>query len=69
MECVALDIEGHHLSVADLDTLRVVSCIEFASLRQPSLGRGGRDQFDHGFAADQGCAGAGTARSDPVRPP
>ena len=33
IECVALDIEGHHLSIADLDTLRVVTCIEFASHR------------------------------------
>src|SRR5258708_30357434 len=59
MECVALDIEGFHLRVADLDTLRVVPCIKLASHRQTSLGRGGRNQFDHRFTADQGSSSPG----------
>ena len=53
MERVALDIEGSHLRVTDLDTLWVVTCIKRASHRQASLGRGGGNQFDHRFAADQ----------------
>ena len=58
MECVALDIEGFHLRVTDLDTLRVVACIKLASHRQASPGRGGGNQFDHRFAADQELAPA-----------
>src|ERR1019366_5213712 len=59
MECVALDIEGHHLRVADLDALRIVACIKLASHRQASPGRGGRDQFDHCFPAGQGFSPPG----------
>ena len=51
MECVALDIEGRHLRVTDLDPLWVVTCIKLASHRQAGLGRGGGNQFDHGFPA------------------
>jgi len=54
MECVTLDIEGCHLCVADFDPFRVGACIQFAADRQPGLGHGGSNQFDHGFAADQG---------------
>ena len=43
MELVPLDIEGLHLRVADLDTLRIVACIQLTSDRQASCGRGGRD--------------------------
>ena len=56
MEYVALDVESQHLGIADLDALRVVACIKLASYRQTCLGRRGRDQFNHGFPADQGCA-------------
>src|ERR1700688_61125 len=59
MECVTLDIEGYHLRVSDLDTLRVVACIKLASHRQPSLGRCGRNQLDHRFAADQRSSSPG----------
>ena len=59
MECVTLDIEGHHFGVADLDALRVVACIKLTSDRQASPGRGGRDQFDHRFSAGQGFAPPG----------
>src|SRR5258708_22953591 len=59
MECVTLDIEGFHLCVSDLDTLRVVTCIKLASHRQASPGRGGGNQFDHRFAADQRSSSPG----------
>ena len=68
MECVALDIEGHHLRVADLDALRIVACIKLASHRQASPGRGGRDQFDHCFPAGQGFSppGLGDVAKQPM---
>ena len=59
MECVALDIECHHLRVADLDAFRVDPRIELASHRQTSPGRGGGNQVDHRFAAGQRLAAPG----------
>ena len=54
METVALDIEGLHLRVGNLDALRVAACIEFALHRQASPGCGRTDQFDHRLASCQG---------------
>ena len=59
MERVTLDIERCHLLVADLDPLGVSACIQFAADRQTGFGRGGSDQFDDGFAADQWLASPG----------
>ena len=59
MECVALDIEGFHLRLADLDSLWVIACIKLASHRQASLGRGGGNEFDHRFAADRRSSSPG----------
>jgi hypothetical protein len=56
VECIALDSEGGHLLVANLDTLRVVAHIQFTSHRQTCIARGGNYQFDHRFPADQGLA-------------
>src|ERR1700688_55371 len=56
MEYVALDIEGCHFRVADLDALWVGACIQFATNRQAGFGRGGGDQFHHCLAAGQGVA-------------
>lgn len=65
MECVALDIEGRHLLVGDLDTLWVVAGIQFTSHGQPYFGRGGGDQFDHRFRDKQAsCALQPTLHDD-----
>ena len=68
MECVALDIEGCHLRVGDLDALRIGACIECAAHRQARFGRGGCNQFDHRLAADQRFTspGLGNVAEQPV---
>src|SRR6516165_9280536 len=53
MERVAADIEGIHLSIADLDALLVGALVENAFDFQSRLGRGCRNQFDDGGAALQ----------------
>ena len=51
MECVPLEVEGGHLGVGDLDTLRVGARIEFTTHGQAGPGRCGSDQFNHRLAA------------------
>ena len=59
MESITLDIEGHHLRVADLDALWIVACIELATYCQTCPGRGRGNQFDHCFATGQRLAAPG----------
>ena len=53
MECVALDVEGLHLGIADFDALLVGARVERAVDLQSGLGRCRADQFDDGEAIGQ----------------
>jgi hypothetical protein len=53
MECVALDVEGLHLGVADFDALLVGRGIERAFDFQTGFGRRRGNQLDHGHAVDE----------------
>jgi hypothetical protein len=54
MECVALDVEHHHLGMADFDTLFVGGGVERAFDLQAGLGGRRGNQLDHGHAIDEG---------------
>ena len=53
MECIALDVEGLHLSIADFDALFVGRGIERALDFQAGFGGGRSDQFDDRHAIDE----------------
>jgi hypothetical protein len=55
MECVALDVERHHLGIADFDTLFVGDGVERAFDLQAGLGGRRGNQLDHGHAIDDGA--------------
>ena len=56
MEFIALDIKVGHAGVADLDTPRIKSRVEFATYRQSGLCRGCGNEFDDRHAAGEGLA-------------
>src|SRR5579864_3866337 len=51
MEVVAIDLERGHLSIRDLQALRIRALVDLGSHLQPALGRGGRDQLDDHLVA------------------
>ena len=53
MECIALDVEGLHLGLADFDTLFVGRGIEGALDFQAGFGGRRSNQLDHGHAIDE----------------
>ena len=59
MECVALDVERHHLGIADFDTLFVGGGVERAFDLQAGLGGRRGNQLDHGHAIDEGAPAPG----------
>jgi ribosomal protein S18 acetylase RimI-like enzyme len=59
MECVALDVEGHHLGIDDFDTLFVGGGVERAFDPQAGLGGRGGNQLDHAHAIDEGAPAPG----------
>src|SRR5271155_4228265 len=56
MERVAIDVEGLHLGIANLDALLVGARVERTLDLQASLGRGRRDQLDDGQSVRQRSA-------------
>src|SRR5271170_4524944 len=56
MERVAVDVEGLHLGIANLDALLVGARVERTLDLQASLGRGRRDQLDDGQSVRQRSA-------------
>lgn len=53
MEFVALNVDGVHLGVADLDAGRIGAGIDLALHLETGFGRGGGDQLDDGLVADE----------------
>src|SRR5450432_932515 len=53
MECIALDVEGLHLGIADFDAFLVGRGIERALDLQAGFGRRGSDQLDDRHAIDE----------------
>ena len=53
MEIVALDVDGCHFIIADLNAFLIEVVIEVASDRETVFGRGGADQLDNDLVADQ----------------
>ena len=53
MECVALDVEGLHLGIADFDALLVGRGVERALDFQAGFGRCRSNQLDYGHAIDE----------------
>jgi hypothetical protein len=56
VEIGGLDVEGSHLGVSDLDTLRIVTVIEAAGDGEPGVGGGAGDQLDDDQVANQWLA-------------
>src|SRR5262245_18998446 len=56
MERVAGDVEGGHLSVADIDALLIGALVEHARDLEAGLGRGGTDQLHYGEPVCQRAA-------------
>src|ERR1700680_980326 len=53
MECIALDVEGLHLGIADFDALFVGRGIERALDFYAGFGGGRSDQLEHRHAIDE----------------
>ena len=53
MKVVALDVDGRHFIIADLNAFLIEVAIEVASDRETVFGRGGADQLDNDLVADQ----------------
>ncbi len=53
MEGIALDVEGGHFDIADLDALWVTVLVDVAGDGEAGVGRGGADQLDDDLVADQ----------------
>ena len=56
MEIGGLDVEGSHLGVSDLDTLRIVTVIEATGDGEPGVSGGAGDQLDDDQVANQWLA-------------
>ena len=56
MKVVALDVDGRHFVIADLNAFLIEVTIEIAGDRKPVFGRGGADQLDDDLVADQRLA-------------
>ncbi len=56
MEIGGLDVEGSHLGVSDLDTLRIVTVIEATGDGEPGVSGGAGDQLDDDQVAEQRLA-------------
>jgi len=56
MKVVALDVDGRHFVIADLNAFLIEVAIEVASDRQAFFGRGSADQLDDDLMADQRLA-------------
>ena len=56
MKIVALDVDGSHFVIADLNAFLIEIAIEIASNRETVFGRGGADQLDDDLVADQWLA-------------
>ena len=53
MKVVALDVDGRHFIIADLNAFLIEVAIEVASDRETVFGRGGADQLDNDLMANQ----------------
>ena len=51
-----MDVEGSHLGVSDLDTLRIVTVIEATGDGEPGVSGGAGDQLDDDQVANQWLA-------------
>ena len=56
MKIVALDVDGSHFVIADLNAFLIEVTIEIAGDREAVFGRGGADQLDDDLVADQRLA-------------
>ncbi len=65
MKAIALDIDGCHLGIADLDALRIGSCVELTTHSQAGFGGGGGNQFDYGLSWSP-KTGQGVKRESPA---
>src|SRR5712691_5830628 len=59
MECVALDVEGLHLGIADFDAFFIGRGIEGALDFQAGFGGRRSNQLDHGQAIDEWSSAPG----------
>ena len=53
MKVVALDVDGGHFVIADLNAFLIEVAIEITRDREAVFGRGGADQLDDDLMADQ----------------
>ena len=53
MEGIALDVDGGHFGIADLDAFRVNVLVDVAGDGEAGVGRGGADQLDDDLVADE----------------
>ena len=56
MKVVALDVDGRHFVIADLNAFLIEIAIEIAGDRETAFGRSGADQLDDDLVADQRLA-------------
>ena len=56
LEGIALNVEGGHFGIGDLDTFRVAALVDVASDGEAGIGGGGADQLDDDVVADERLA-------------